>query len=898
MPACPICCTEARHQHGDSPYHVCPSCDLWFQDPLPDKVWHGPHEQPGDAMGEAEKRVNAELATRLFREALGGTPGPTLDVGSHYPWLAKTLRDLGCDARALDGSPDSAGFAAELGVPHTLADFEAWEADGAYRLVTMIHVFEHMERPLEALRKLRWIVARDGAVFLRLPDHAVPGFERDLTPGHYRIHPMFHTLTSVLQACAETDTFEVVREQALVPGQRDLLLRPLARRPRLTVWTIAKNEERDLPRALRSVAGIADNVVLVDTGSTDQTIPAGIAATDLPTHVEIFTGASELVDGDWKLQDFSAARNRAIANAETTDCDWWCWMDADDELLTPQAIRRALYLTAYDAYGAWIVDGQTRWIHHRLFKAGRGVQFRGACHEYPVLDKLAVLNLDDCAIRHDATPGTGETSNARNLRLLTAEWQRDPSPRTAFYMASTHKDAGRHAEAAEWYRKRIALGADHRDEWLFAHLYGARCLREAGDRQGAEALLADAIKAAPDWAEFYMELAYCAYHAKQYDECIARAARVPTGRIPPTHLWREPSMYRDQPARITSWCFEHLGNLPAALEWAEKARPLIGNPDADWGARIDRLKAACAPAAPAVATKKVEAIALCRPGAIGDILMAANVIPALKEATGLPIYYFCHASYAQRDALGWLLHRAGVDVVMDSAQWDAWRGRFERAVPLIGYPIAGSVLEVGYPHKPMAKHLVEYFAAEVGLAGFPELELTVPRGPKGQPYATLQRVAGWSKYKEWPHWDEVVARLPFPVVELRQEAGLSLEQSIKMLAGARLHLGIDSFAQHATHYLWRDGPTARKVPAVVVFGSTQASASGYPHNVNLSAGLACQPCFRENPAISRQPLGPCVNPPRESYADDTPPACMAAITVDMVVDAARRLWDEAARVAA
>jgi glycosyltransferase involved in cell wall biosynthesis len=35
---------------------------------------------------------------------------------------------------------------------------------------------------------------------------------------------------------------------------------------------IVKNEEKNLPRALASVAGIADEVIVVDTGSTDRTV--------------------------------------------------------------------------------------------------------------------------------------------------------------------------------------------------------------------------------------------------------------------------------------------------------------------------------------------------------------------------------------------------------------------------------------------------------------------------------------------------------------------------------------------------------------------------------------------------------------------------------------------------
>jgi hypothetical protein len=81
------------------------------------------------------------------------------------------------------------------------------------------------------------------------------------------------------------------------------------------------------------------------------------------------------------------------------------------------------------------------------------------------------------------------------------------------------------------------------------------------------------------------------------------------------------------------------------------------------------------------------------------------------------------------------------------------------------------------------------------------------------------------------------------------------------------------------------------VPGVILWGSTQESAAGYPTNTNISKGLSCQPCFRENPAISGNPRGACVNPPRITYADETPHACMAQISADEVATAVREMWE-------
>ena len=154
-----------------------------------------------------------------------------LDVGASCPYLAKCLIDLGCNAMAIEAAPGAPQYAAALSVPLLHCDFEEWtppeELLGSFNLVTMIHVFEHIYKPADAFRKVRRLLTPDGALFIRMPDHRVRGIERDLTPGHYTIHPYIHTLTSILQLCAETGTFAVEEQWALEPGQRDLLLRPL-----------------------------------------------------------------------------------------------------------------------------------------------------------------------------------------------------------------------------------------------------------------------------------------------------------------------------------------------------------------------------------------------------------------------------------------------------------------------------------------------------------------------------------------------------------------------------------------------------------------------------------------------------------------------------------------------
>ncbi len=89
----------------------------------------------------------------------------------------------------------------------------------------------------------------------------------------------------------------------------------------LAFCLIVKNEEQTLPRCLEHVKDIADEIVIVDTGSTDRTKEVAREYTD------------KVFDFEW-CDDFSAARNFAFSIAES---GWLCWLDADDYLQVKQA---------------------------------------------------------------------------------------------------------------------------------------------------------------------------------------------------------------------------------------------------------------------------------------------------------------------------------------------------------------------------------------------------------------------------------------------------------------------------------------------------------------------------------------------------------------------------------
>jgi tetratricopeptide (TPR) repeat protein len=190
------------------------------------------------------------------------------------------------------------------------------------------------------------------------------------------------------------------------------------RAPRLTICLITRDEERFLDACLTSIRGLADQVVVVDTGSTDGTVEI---ARRHGAEVHSFT---------W-CDDFSAARNVALEQARG---DWVLVLDADEEL--PQdrheTLRRHLRVASAMAWRLPIADAgrEVEGVSYvpRLFRNAPGVHFVGRIHEqafssFDVRRREWGLEskLGEATLRHHGYTAELTRSRdkiARNLRLL------------------------------------------------------------------------------------------------------------------------------------------------------------------------------------------------------------------------------------------------------------------------------------------------------------------------------------------------------------------------------------------------------------------------------------------------------------------------------------------------
>ncbi|NGO37873.1 glycosyltransferase [Limisphaera ngatamarikiensis] len=225
-------------------------------------------------------------------------------------------------------------------------------------------------------------------------------------------------------------------------------------RPRLSVGLIVRNEEAFLDRCLSSVRGVADQIVVVDTGSTDRTVEIA------RSH------GAEVYEFAW-CDDFSAARNAVLEHVRG---DWVLMLDADEELTEegrrelPAALTRAEVM----AWRLPMVDvgREEEGVSYvpRLFRNAPGLFYVGRVHEQ-VFSSVEVRRREwglDCRIgkvllrHHGYRPEVIRDRNKieRNLRLLELAVQELPGePHLLMNLGLELARLGREAEALERYRE-------------------------------------------------------------------------------------------------------------------------------------------------------------------------------------------------------------------------------------------------------------------------------------------------------------------------------------------------------------------------------------------------------------------------------------------------------------
>lgn len=328
---------------------------------------------------------------------------------------------------------------------------------------------------------------------------------------------------------------------------------------------IVRDEEEVLERCLDSIRPLADEIIVVDTGSMDRTMEIAARYTD------------RLFFFPWR-DDFSAARNFAFSQAVMDFC---MWMDADDVILPEQAERflqmkeeispdTDMIMLPYEA--ADDKNGNASFVYYRerIVKNRAGFLFQGRVHEAIPLSGIILYR--DIPIRH-CRPGSRPRSD-RNLNIYRAmEAAGEPfCPRDLYYYGRELSAHGFYEQAIQILRKFLDCPDGWKENQIDACRQIAACCEQKGqDRQALSWLFRSFIYDLPrgetccDIGKHFMDRTHYDLAAYWFEQALCAPKRILSG------AFVLEDCYGFYPAICLCICYDKMGDPETAEAYNELA---------------------------------------------------------------------------------------------------------------------------------------------------------------------------------------------------------------------------------------------------------------------------------------------------------------------------------------
>lgn len=384
----------------------------------------------------------------------------------------------------------------------------------------------------------------------------------------------------------------------------------VARLP-ISLCIIAKNEEKNVPRFLANVrlwiTHPQDEIVVVDTGSTDKTVAYfkafGARVIERPdlTDVDLLERGKKLLGPEFEkygahehykgglLRSFAEARQLATDAAKNGIV---MWLDLDDVVQGFETLRQGVdtvfaegrrgyiffkYVYTLSAHG----ETTTELWRERVFTKG-DFHWKGRCHEtlIPNTDAQLMAAMDrNCpvVVTHVGAK-SHEFSDLRNYMILYDEYftQGVNDPRSLFYLANAARGLGRNDEAARWYLEFMDKSGNE-DDIVASLLSLAGCFSALGQFYKALEACTEVQVVRPREPRAHYMAATIWANLQNWNNAIAEIEKGDS--LPPVETLHalEPQMLDFQPAAIAAIAYKELRNPEKAMEYAQKA--LAARPD-------------------------------------------------------------------------------------------------------------------------------------------------------------------------------------------------------------------------------------------------------------------------------------------------------------------------------
>lgn len=332
----------------------------------------------------------------------------------------------------------------------------------------------------------------------------------------------------------------------------------------LSVCMIAKNEAEVIGRCLDCVKSFADEIVVVDTGSSDNTKEIASRYTD------------KVYDFEW-INDFAAARNFSFSKATK---DYVMWLDCDDVIdeANQMAIRNfkgSLPTFDCDAFMAHYCYAPGRSITvTRIIKRG-SCQWEGFVHEY-LASKSNRIPLD-FTITHRKPSSSYVRDNGRNLKIFKLKLKEKVKFKTRdiLYYAKELYWNGHYSTALRWFDKFFK----QKDAWVEDCIDAARMKGDILEKAGrldeeVEFLSQSIVKYGMNKGLLY-KCGLSLYTAKKYSEAAMYFLALVNGLGVTSMYFTDNEDYIFQSLVWLSCCYWYSGNKLTGKRFHELAKAMM-----------------------------------------------------------------------------------------------------------------------------------------------------------------------------------------------------------------------------------------------------------------------------------------------------------------------------------
>lgn len=332
----------------------------------------------------------------------------------------------------------------------------------------------------------------------------------------------------------------------------------------ISLCMIVKNEELVLARCLNSIMEIVDEIIIVDTGSSDSTKEIAQKFTD------------KVFNFEW-VNDFSAARNYSFSKASM---DYILFLDADDVVLQEDAIKfkqlkqnfdpsvdivMMKYNASFDENG----DITMSYFRERLSKRINYYSWKEPVHEYLEISGK-IINSDVCITHKKESPAV----QYRNLKIYEniINSSNVLSLRGIYYYARELYFNGMYDRAIEYFNKFL----DNELGWIEDKISTCSCLSTCysyiNDENNAFMTLMKSFQFDTPRAEICCKLGDLFFNRLAYSKAIFWY-KLATELEKPTECWGFIIHdYWDYIPNIQLCvCYDKLGDREKAIEYNNKA---------------------------------------------------------------------------------------------------------------------------------------------------------------------------------------------------------------------------------------------------------------------------------------------------------------------------------------